>query len=110
MLHLYLASLTLLTSPLPGRGSTGTATAESRSKEVIKVYPTPHEEGCLTVCSATDAAIEFYLFDSEGKLIYQSQMKHREQQTIQGLLPGAYTYHAFRADEKLKGGIVAVKN
>ena len=96
--------------PFSGNGLTTVAAEKSSAKEVIKVYQTPHEEGCLTIRSTTNASIQFYLFDSEGKLVYQSEMKHREQHTVEGLLPGAYTYHAFRADEKLKGGTIDIKN
>lgn len=109
MLPLYLALLLTAAHALPTNVRYETA-AVSGAKNFLRVYQTPNEEGSLTVWSTADAALQFYLFDAEGRLVYQNEVKGRGRQTVEGLLPGAYTYHAFRADEKLKGGAVAIKN
>lgn len=108
MLYLILA-LSLSTANGPQPANVEKPANAFRAKEVLRVYPTPHEEGSLTVRSAAGDALQFYLFDAEGTLVYQSEIKGRNLLTVEGLLPGAYTYHAFRADEKLKGGTVAIK-
>ena len=109
MLHLYFALLLTAANPLPQHTFVKDAAKTSKEKGPLRVYQTPNEAGSLTVSSAIDA-LQFYLFDIEGKLVYQSRIGRHERQTVEGLPPGAYTYHAFRADEKLKGGIVAIKN
>ena len=81
-----------------------------QTKEAVKVYPTPQAAGSLTVQSSSRVVLSFYLFDLEGNLVYESRLEQRGQQTIEGLHPGTYTYHAFCADEKIKGGKVSIKN
>jgi hypothetical protein len=78
-------------------------------KEVIKVYPTPNNRGSLTVQSANDKALSFYLFDLEGKLVYQSPIGKNEKLLVQGLTSGTYLYNAFLNDENLEGGKVELK-
>ena len=78
-------------------------------KEVIKVYPTPNNQGSLTIQSSNETSISFYLFDVEGKMIYQSVIKKNEKQQVQGLDKGTYIYNAFQNDENLEGGKVDIK-
>lgn len=78
-------------------------------KETIKVYPTPDNEGSVTVFSDNKKILSFYLFDVEGKLIYQTKISQNEQQTIEGLEKGTYLYHAFENDKNLKGGKVILR-
>ena len=109
MLHLFLALL-LTTANVSMLAVAEEPAKTVHTKEVLRVYQTPHEEGSLTVRSAADDVLQFYLFDAEGSLVYQREIRGRNLLTVEGLLPGAYTYHAFRADEKLKGGAIAIKN
>ena len=78
-------------------------------KEVIKVYPTPDNKGSLTVHSSKQPSLTFYLFDLEGKLIYQSIIRKNEKQQIEGLPKGTYLYNAFLNDENMEGGKVELK-
>jgi hypothetical protein len=78
-------------------------------KEVIKVFPTPNNKGSITIHSANETSLSFYLFDLEGKLIYQSIIKKNEKQLIQGLDKGTYLYNAFQNDENLEGGKITLK-
>ena len=99
--------------------SAGTATMAGNSpivpvkvhkvKEVIKVYPTPNNRGSITIQSSNEASLSFYLFDLEGKLIYQTVIKKNEKQQVQGLIKGTYLYNAFLNDENLEGGKVELK-
>ena len=81
----------------------------SRTKEVVRVFQTPDDKGSVTVHSANKTSLSFYLFDLEGKLIYQSTINNNEKQKIQGLSKGTYLYNAFRADENLEEGKVILK-
>jgi hypothetical protein len=81
-----------------------------QTKQAVKVYQTPQQPGCLTVKSANEETLSFYLFDTEGNLVYESRIQQHELQTIKGLHPGTYTYHAFVADERINGGKVEIKN
>jgi hypothetical protein len=80
-----------------------------KAKEVIKVYPTPNNKGSITIHSANEKALTFYLFDLEGKLLYQAQIGKNEKLLVQGLTKGTYLYNAFLNDENLEGGKVELK-
>lgn len=81
----------------------------SKAKEVIKVYPTPNNQGSITIHSANQTSLSFYLFDLEGKLIYQTVIKKNEKRQVEGLDKGTYLYNAFQNDENLEGGKVELK-
>jgi len=81
----------------------------SNVKEVIRVFPTPNNKGSITIHSGNEASLSFYLFDLEGKLIYQSIINKNERQMVEGLTKGTYLYNAFQKDENLEGGKITLK-
>ena len=81
----------------------------NKAKEVIKVFQTPGNKGSITIHSANETTLSFYLFDLEGKLVYQSSISKNEKQKVDGLTTGTYLYNAFKADENLEGGKVTLK-
>ena len=105
--------LSLLVTVL--NGDVNTASAEivpvkiARVKEVIKVYPTPNNKGSITIHSPKQSTLSFYLFDLEGKMIFQSVIKKNEKKTVEGLTKGTYFYNAFENDESLEEGKVEIK-
>ncbi|MDB5208378.1 MAG: type sorting protein [Flavisolibacter sp.] len=80
-----------------------------KATDTVKVYPTPDNEGSITISSVNQATLQFYLFDLEGKLIYQTQLKKNDKLTVEGLTKGTYLYDAFQNDESIKGGKVVLK-
>ncbi|HVF80523.1 MAG TPA: T9SS type A sorting domain-containing protein [Flavisolibacter sp.] len=80
-----------------------------KSAETIKVFPTPDNEGSITISSVNRATLQFYLFDLEGKLIYQTTLKKHDKKIIEGLTKGTYLYDAFQNDESIKGGKIILK-
>lgn len=96
-----------------GNGTTGNSPIVPvkihKAKEVIKVYPTPNNQGSITIHSANNSSLSFYLFDLEGKLVYQTIIKKNEKQLVGGLTKGTYLYNAFLNDENLEGGKVELK-
>ena len=78
-------------------------------KGAIKVYQTPNNTGSITIHSARHKALSFYLFDLEGKMIFQNVIKKQEKQTVEGLTNGTYIYNAFENDENIEKGKVELK-
>lgn len=76
----------------------------------VQVYPTPNRQGSLTVQSGSKASVLFFLFNLDGKLVYQSRLQNQAPQTVHDLAPGTYTYHAFVADRQIRGGQVKLKD
>ncbi|HVF98161.1 MAG TPA: hypothetical protein VM871_12600 [Flavisolibacter sp.] len=78
-------------------------------KEAIRVYQTPNLPGSITVQSKTEIKFAFFLFNLEGGLVYQKEIKNAGWQRVEGLSVGTYTYYAFQNDKQLKGGKVELK-
>jgi hypothetical protein len=81
----------------------------AKLKEVIKVYPTPNNQGSITIHSSKQTPLSFYLFDLEGKMIFQTVVKKNEKQTVEGLTKGTYLYNAFLNDENIEKGKIEIK-
>ena len=78
-------------------------------KEAIKVYATPGNEGSITIRSANQCTLSFYLFDLEGNLVYQTLLKQNDKLMVEGLVKGTYYYSAFKNDKNIKDGNVVLK-
>lgn len=110
MILFYFSFILSLSNETPATIKNTVVPAEVKTiKEVIKVYPTPENQGSITVYSANKQSLSFYLFDLEGKMIYQAIIKQNEKQTIEGLTKGTYLYNAFLNDESIEGGKVVLK-
>lgn len=109
MILFYLSFLFSVTNANVSASSPIVPVKVSKMKEVIKVYPTPNNQGSITIQSANQNSLSFYLFDVEGKLVYQTIIKKNEKQQIEGLNKGTYLYNAFQNDENLEGGKVELK-
>ncbi len=101
--------LAFSTGTFPGNSVETIFDKVSTNKEVIKVFATPGNEGSITVCSANPGELSFYLFDLDGKLVYQTPIKQNERVTVEGLVKGTYYYSAFKNDVNIKGGNVILK-
>lgn len=65
--------------------------------------------GGLVVSSTTMGTIQFFIFDVEGHVAYQSELKNKESKNIEGLKKGIYTYTVELNDKKLEEGKLIVK-
>lgn len=81
----------------------------ANKKGAIKVYQTPNNSGSITIHSAKHKQLSFYLFDLEGKMVFQTVIKKQEKQTVEGLTKGTYIYNAFENDETIEKGKVELK-
>ena len=109
MILFYLSLLFATPVSSPQNNAIVIVPGETHKKEVIKVYPTPNNQGSITIHSANKATIYFYLFDLEGNLIYQTIISKNEKQVVEGLTKGTYIYNAFQNDENLEGGKIILK-
>ncbi len=78
-------------------------------EEPVKVSLTQKKEGSMTIRSAHAATLSFYLFDLEGKLVYQTSLKQAEEQVVAGLTKGTYLYNAFDNDKVIDGGKIIIR-
>lgn len=116
-----LVSLTLLSAAVqPNRADDVTnfsASSNSRNivpvadkkKPAVKLYPNPSYNGSVTVSSNTAGKLNFYIFDLEGTMLYQAEIKEKEKYTVHNLPKGIYMYDAFLKDESIEHGKIIVK-
>ena len=109
MILFYLSFLVTVFNNSYHSGATPVVPVKIATRGVIKVYPTPNNEGSITIHSARQTPLSFYLFDLEGKMIFQSVIKKQEKQTVEGLTKGTYIYNAFENDETIDKGKVELK-
>jgi hypothetical protein len=109
MILFYLSLLLSTPSSFSLNSSIEIVPGKINKKEVIKVYPTPNNQGSITIQSNNKESLNFYLFDLEGNLIYQTIIERKARQTVDGLTKGTYIYNAFQKDENLEGGKVILK-
>ena len=81
----------------------------AKSRIIIKLYPNPSYDGSITISSTSADALQFYVFDVDGKLLHQLTLKDREKQMITGLKKGTYMYNVLNKDEIVDGGKIIVK-
>jgi hypothetical protein len=78
-------------------------------RNTVRLYPNPTSDGVVTISSITNEALFFYVFDVEGTLIRQVELKAREEKKITGLGKGTYSYDVFQNDESIEQGKIIVK-
>lgn len=77
-------------------------------KNSVKIYPNP-SYGKITISTNSEAQLDFYIFDLEGILIYQTTLKNKETKAINALKKGIYTYDVFEKDESVEEGRIVIK-
>lgn len=91
------------------KGYNKTPGIDERNK-VITLFPNPSYNGNITISSNSGEAITFYLFDLDGKMIYQEVIKKDKKVLITGLKKGSYMYNALKKDEIVDGGTIIVSS
>jgi hypothetical protein len=91
------------------------STNESKAKyadkknNTVSISPNPSYTGDISVTSKSDQVLHFYIFDLEGTLIYQTELKSKEKKAINSLNKGTYMYNVFANDESIEEGKLIIK-
>jgi hypothetical protein len=92
-----------------------TSTNESKAKyadkknNTVSISPNPSYTGDICVTSKSEQVLHFYIFDLEGTLIYQTELKTKEKKAINSLNKGTYMYNVFANDESIEEGKLIIK-
>lgn len=86
-----------------------TGPIEEKKDRIIKLYPNPSSNGTVSILSAKPTTLHFYIFDMEGKLVYQTLLKNNEKKKIENLDKGTYLYTAFENDQSIEDGKLIIK-
>ena len=107
---------------LPAKAGAGTG-GESRYKDSIlvsklltskkyriKIYPgATHESLFFNVNCDEGKVYQFFLFDQEGNLVKQTQIRNKQTTIITNFNKGCYTFEVFSDDEHIENGTLTIK-
>ena len=83
---------------------------QTNKKYKVKLYPNATSEVLFFSASGEDGKVyQFYLFDMDGKLIKQTQIRNRETTLITKIEKGTYLFEVFSDDERIENGNLTVK-
>jgi hypothetical protein len=86
-----------------------TRISAENKKGVLKLYPNPSYDGRISIISLKKETLYFYIFDMEGKLVYQALLENNEKKAIENLNKGTYLYTAFENDQSIEEGKLIIK-
>ena len=83
---------------------------QTNKKYKVKLYPNANREILFFSASGEDGKVyQFYLFDMDGKLVKQTQIRNRETTLISKIEKGTYLFEVFSDDERIENGNLTVK-
>jgi len=84
--------------------------AQTSKKYKIKIFPSATGEVMFFTASGEAGKVyQLYLFDLDGKLVKQTQIRNKETTLLTNFLKGTYTFEVFSDDEKIENGTVEVR-
>jgi hypothetical protein len=116
----YLAAALLIfaTAQLPvraestrnGRDSILVNKLLTSKKYKIKIYPGATQEVLFFNASGEDGKVyQFFLFDIEGNMIKQTQIRNKQTTILTNFNKGCYTFEVFSDDEHIENGTLTIK-
>jgi hypothetical protein len=83
---------------------------QTNKKYKVKLYTNASSEVLFFSASGEDGKVyQFYLFDMDGKLAKQTQIRNRETTLISKIEKGTYLFEVFSDDERIENGNLTVK-
>ncbi|HUB61426.1 MAG TPA: T9SS type A sorting domain-containing protein [Puia sp.] len=103
------------TSPTPDTGS-GTihsiqvSKAQSSKKHKIRLYPDARQQVLFFSANGEDGKVyQLYLFDMDGRLVNQAQIRNKETTVLTTISEGNYLFEVFTDDERIENGQLTVR-
>ncbi len=79
-------------------------------KYKIKIYPGANQEVLFFNASGEDGKVyQFYLFDLDGTLVKQTQIRNKQTSIITNFNKGCFTFEIFSDDEHIENGTLTIK-
>jgi len=99
--------------PLPGRQYADSIVVNKlliSKKYKIKIYPGARQEVLFFNASGEDGKVyQFFIFDVEGNLVKQTQIRNKQTTMITNFNKGCYTFEVFSDDEHIENGTLTIK-
>ncbi len=79
-------------------------------KYKIKIYPgATHEVLFFNVTGDEGKVYQFYIFDLDGNMVKQTQIRNKQTTMIGNFSKGCYTFEVFSDDEHIENGTLTIK-
>ncbi|MEP7278356.1 MAG: T9SS type A sorting domain-containing protein [Bacteroidota bacterium] len=114
---LALVLLTLVQLPVQATGAHHTVKDSilisktlTSKKYKIKIFPGASNEVIFFTASGEEGKVyQFFLFDMEGNMVKQTQIRNKETTILTNFNKGCYTFEVFSDDEHIENGTVTIK-
>ncbi len=79
-------------------------------KYKIKIYPGATQEVLFFNASGEEGKVyQFFLFDVDGNMVKQSQVRNKQTTVLTNFNKGNYTFEVFSDDEHIENGTLVIK-
>jgi len=79
-------------------------------KYKVKIYPSASSEVLFFTASGESGKVyQLYVFDLDGKLVKQTQIRNKETTMLANFTKGSYTFDVFSDDERIENGTMEVR-
>ncbi|MBC7903637.1 MAG: T9SS type A sorting domain-containing protein [Gemmatimonadaceae bacterium] len=79
-------------------------------KYKVKIFPSSSNEVIFFTASGESGKVyQLFVFDMEGKLIKQTQIRNKETTLLTNFNKGSYTFEVFSDDERIENGTMEVR-
>ncbi|MFT3933877.1 MAG: T9SS type A sorting domain-containing protein [Chitinophagaceae bacterium] len=79
-------------------------------KYKIKIYPSATNEVLFFNAVGDEGKVyQFYIFDIDGNMVKQTQIRNKQTTIITNLSKGSYTFEVFSDDEHIENGTLTIK-
>lgn len=119
MMYCLLSLVALLSWHIPARASHDPGKAndtivisksQTSKKYKIKIYPSATNEVLFFSASGEPGKVyQLYVFDMDGKLVKQTQIRNKETTLLANFVKGNYMFDVFSDDEKIENGTMVVR-
>ena len=97
--------------PFSSQRDTITVQKDLKSKKhKIKLYPNASHQVLFFSANGEQGRVyQFYLFDMEGKLVKQANIRNNQTTVLNKIDKGNYLFEVFSDDERIENGLVIVR-
>ena len=93
-----------------GRDSILVNKALTSRKYKVKIYPGATQEVLFFNASGEEGKVyQFFIFDMEGNLVKQAQIRNKQTTILTNFNKGSYTFEVFSDDEHIENGTLTIK-
>jgi len=76
----------------------------------IKIYPNAERDVLFFNARGADGKVfQLFLFDMEGKLVKQANIKNKQTTILENIEKGSYLFEVFSDDERIENGQVTIQ-